>query len=80
MKYTPKLVEQRLHRRRAGHQPGLEHHQRWNLTYNLPSGQQVTNAWNATVTQSGSAVSARNVSFNGSIAPGGTANFGYQGR
>ncbi|SCF40982.1 Cellulose binding domain-containing protein [Micromonospora purpureochromogenes] len=51
----------------------------WNLTYNLPSGQQVTNAWNATVTQSGSAVSARNVSFNGSIAPGGTANFGYQG-
>ncbi|MGB2567583.1 GH12 family glycosyl hydrolase domain-containing protein [Micromonospora citrea] len=51
----------------------------WNLTYNLPSGQRVTNAWNATVTQSGSAVSARNVSFNGSIAPGGTANFGYQG-
>ncbi|MEV4488585.1 cellulose binding domain-containing protein [Micromonospora coxensis] len=51
----------------------------WNLTYNLPTGQQVTNAWNATVTQSGSAVSARNVSFNGSIAPGGTANFGYQG-
>ncbi|MGK5442003.1 GH12 family glycosyl hydrolase domain-containing protein [Micromonospora sp. URMC 105] len=51
----------------------------WNLTYSLPAGQQVTNAWNATVTQSGSAVSARNVSFNGSIAPGGTANFGYQG-
>ncbi|GAB3171563.1 cellulose binding domain-containing protein [Micromonospora palomenae] len=51
----------------------------WNLTYNLPAGQQVTNAWNATVTQSGSAVSARNVGFNGSIAPGGTANFGYQG-
>ncbi|WP_446212982.1 GH12 family glycosyl hydrolase domain-containing protein [Micromonospora sp. IBSANI012] len=51
----------------------------WNLTYNLPAGQQVTNAWNATVTQSGSTVSARNVGFNGSIAPGGTANFGYQG-
>ncbi|MDH6462823.1 hypothetical protein M2302_003004 [Micromonospora sp. A200] len=51
----------------------------WNLTYNLPAGQQVTNVWNATVTQSGSAVSARNVGFNGSIAPGGTANFGYQG-
>lgn len=51
----------------------------WNLTYNLPAGQQVTNAWNATVTQSGSAVSARNVGWNGSIAPGGTASFGYQG-
>ncbi|MFI9639369.1 cellulose binding domain-containing protein [Micromonospora sp. NPDC051925] len=51
----------------------------WALTYNLPSGQQVTNAWNATVTQSGAAVTARNVAFNGTLAPGGTATFGYQG-
>lgn len=51
----------------------------WNLTYSLPSGQQVTNSWNATVSQSGSSVSARNVGHNGSIAPGGTASFGYQG-
>ncbi|MET8365719.1 cellulose binding domain-containing protein [Micromonospora sp. NPDC005194] len=51
----------------------------WTLTYNLPGGQTVTNAWNATVSQSGSAVTARNVSHNGSIAPGGTASFGYQG-
>ncbi|MEV1073586.1 GH12 family glycosyl hydrolase domain-containing protein [Micromonospora parva] len=51
----------------------------WTMNYNLPSGQSVTNAWNATVSQSGSAVTARNVSHNGSIAPGGTASFGYQG-
>ncbi|TNH30526.1 glycosyl hydrolase family 5 [Micromonospora orduensis] len=51
----------------------------WTLTYSLPGGQQVTNAWNATVSQSGSAVTARNVGHNGSIAPGGTASFGYQG-
>ncbi|MDW5329770.1 GH12 family glycosyl hydrolase domain-containing protein [Plantactinospora sp. KLBMP9567] len=51
----------------------------WSLTYDLPSGQQVGNAWNATVTQSGSAVTARNISWNGNIAPGGTASFGYQG-
>ncbi|MEU5959690.1 cellulose binding domain-containing protein [Micromonospora parva] len=51
----------------------------WTMNYNLPSGQTVTNAWNATVSQSGSAVTARNVSHNGSIAPGGTASFGYQG-
>ncbi|MEU7839593.1 cellulose binding domain-containing protein [Micromonospora sp. NPDC049114] len=51
----------------------------WTLTYSLPGGQQVTNAWNATVSQSGSTVTARNVSHNGSIAPGGTASFGYQG-
>ncbi|MDG4779450.1 cellulose binding domain-containing protein [Micromonospora sp. WMMD961] len=51
----------------------------WTLNYSLPSGQTVTNAWNATVNQSGSAVTARNVGHNGSIAPGGTASFGYQG-
>ncbi|MGI5145185.1 GH12 family glycosyl hydrolase domain-containing protein [Plantactinospora sp. CA-294935] len=51
----------------------------WSLTYDLPSGQQVGNAWNATVTQSGSAVTARNIAWNGTIAPGGTASFGYQG-
>ncbi|MEU7917359.1 cellulose binding domain-containing protein [Micromonospora zamorensis] len=51
----------------------------WTLTYSLPSGQQVTNAWNATVSQSGSTVTARNAGHNGSVAPGGTASFGYQG-
>ncbi|GIJ19872.1 GH12 family glycosyl hydrolase domain-containing protein [Micromonospora lutea] len=51
----------------------------WTLAYSLPSGQQVTNSWNATVSQSGSSVTARNVGHNGTIAPGGTASFGYQG-
>ncbi|MEH0933688.1 GH12 family glycosyl hydrolase domain-containing protein [Micromonospora psammae] len=51
----------------------------WALTYQLPAGQQVTNAWNATVTQSGTAVTARNVSYNGTLAPGASTSFGYQG-
>ncbi|MEU4780770.1 cellulose-binding domain-containing protein [Micromonospora sp. NPDC023633] len=51
----------------------------WTLTYNLPAGQQVTSAWNATVSQSGSTVTARNISWNGSLAPGGTASFGLSG-
>ncbi|MFC3504726.1 cellulose binding domain-containing protein [Micromonospora krabiensis] len=51
----------------------------WTLAYTLPAGQQVTNSWNATVSQSGSGVTARNVGYNGTIAPGGTASFGYQG-
>ncbi|MFY1574702.1 GH12 family glycosyl hydrolase domain-containing protein [Verrucosispora sp. WMMD703] len=51
----------------------------WTLAYSLPSGQQVTNSWNATVSQSGSSVTARNVGHNGTISPGGTASFGYQG-
>ncbi|BCJ58276.1 GH12 family glycosyl hydrolase domain-containing protein [Micromonospora endophytica] len=51
----------------------------WTLAYSLPSGQQVTNSWNATVNQSGSSVTARNIGHNGTIAPGGSATFGYQG-
>ncbi|MEU3452962.1 cellulose binding domain-containing protein [Micromonospora sp. NPDC006766] len=51
----------------------------WTLAYNLPSGQQITSSWNATVTQSGSAVTAKNVSYNGTLTPGGSTSFGYQG-
>ncbi|MET7965526.1 cellulose binding domain-containing protein [Micromonospora sp. NPDC005305] len=50
----------------------------WTLNYNLPSGQTITGSWNATVTQSGSAVSARNLSYNGTLAPGASTSFGYQ--
>ncbi|MEV0427097.1 cellulose binding domain-containing protein [Micromonospora sp. NPDC050495] len=51
----------------------------WTLSYNLPSGQTITSAWNATVTQSGSAVTARNVGYNGTLSPGASTSFGYQG-
>ncbi|MFV2084316.1 GH12 family glycosyl hydrolase domain-containing protein [Micromonospora sp. LOL_021] len=50
----------------------------WTLAYQLPAGQTVGNSWNATVTQSGSSVTARNVGWNGTLAPGATASFGYQ--
>ncbi|HEY0803781.1 MAG TPA: endo-1,4-beta-xylanase, partial [Pseudonocardiaceae bacterium] len=42
----------------------------WTLTYSFPGDQKISNAWNATVTQNGAAVSATGVSFNNSIAPG----------
>jgi hypothetical protein len=51
----------------------------WTLTFAFPGSQQVTNAWNATVTQSGAAVTARNVGYNGTIAPNANASFGFQG-
>jgi hypothetical protein len=51
----------------------------WTLTFPFPGDQRVSNAWNATVTQSGAAVTATNVAFNGSVAPGGSASFGFQG-
>ncbi|MFI0508231.1 glycoside hydrolase family 9 protein [Streptomyces sp. WSLK1-5] len=51
----------------------------WRLTWSYPGGQRVTSAWNATVTQSGADVVARNVDWNRAIAPGATASFGVQG-
>ncbi|MFE1459140.1 glycoside hydrolase family 9 protein [Streptomyces sp. NPDC058735] len=51
----------------------------WRLEWSYPGGQRVTSAWNATVTQSGTAVVARNVEWNRVIAAGGTASFGLQG-
>jgi lysophospholipase L1-like esterase len=51
----------------------------WTLGWTFASGQSVTQAWNATVTQSGTAVTARNVGYNGGISTGGTVNFGFNG-
>ncbi|MEU8820010.1 non-reducing end alpha-L-arabinofuranosidase family hydrolase [Actinoplanes sp. NPDC048796] len=51
----------------------------WTLTWSYSAGQTVTQAWNATVTQSGPAVTAANASYNGSIATNGTVSFGFNG-
>jgi hypothetical protein len=51
----------------------------WTLTFSFPGDQKVTSAWNATVTQSGSSVTAKNMSYNGTIAPNGNTSFGFQG-
>jgi acetylxylan esterase len=51
----------------------------WTLTWSFPGDQKVTNAWNATVTQTGSAASATNASYNATIAPAGNVQFGFQG-
>ncbi|GIH19852.1 arabinofuranosidase catalytic domain-containing protein [Rugosimonospora africana] len=51
----------------------------WRLTWNFVTGQSVTQAWNATVSQSGTAVVATNVSYNATIVSGGTAAFGFNG-
>ncbi|MDW5326959.1 PHB depolymerase family esterase [Plantactinospora sp. KLBMP9567] len=51
----------------------------WTVQWNWPGNQQVTNAWNATVTQSGPQVTARNVSYNAAIGIGASVTFGVQG-
>ncbi|MEW9529805.1 cellulose binding domain-containing protein [Microbispora sp. NPDC049125] len=51
----------------------------WALTWTFTTGQSVTQAWNATVTQSGTGVTARNTDYNGTIASNGSVNFGFNG-
>ncbi|MGY1579384.1 glycoside hydrolase family 6 protein [Streptomyces sp. MN13] len=51
----------------------------WSLKWSYAGNQKVTNAWNAKVTQSGTAVTAANESYNGQLATGGSATFGFQG-
>ncbi|MDH6565227.1 hypothetical protein M2160_000248 [Streptomyces sp. SAI-117] len=51
----------------------------WNLAFTLPSGQRITNAWNASVSPSSGSVTATNAGHNASIAPGGQVSFGFQG-
>ncbi|MBU2664109.1 cellulose binding domain-containing protein [Actinoplanes bogorensis] len=51
----------------------------WTLVWTYGNGQTVTQAWNTSLTQSGSTVTARNVSWNGALATNGTASFGFNG-
>ncbi|WNM33606.1 cellulose binding domain-containing protein [Streptomyces sp. Li-HN-5-11] len=51
----------------------------WKLAFTLPSGQQITSVWNASVSPSSGAVTASNVGYNEQITAGGQASFGFQG-
>ncbi len=51
----------------------------WTVAWTWPGDQKVTNAWNAQVTQSGTKVTATNVSYNGAVPAGGSTSFGFQG-
>ncbi|MEU6141308.1 endo-1,4-beta-xylanase [Streptomyces sp. NPDC047081] len=51
----------------------------WRAGWTFGAGQQITQAWNATCTQSGSAVSCANASYNGTVPSGGSVTFGFNG-
>jgi hypothetical protein len=51
----------------------------WTLRWSFGAGQTITQAWNATVTQAGTAVTAVNASYNAALATGGSASFGFNG-
>ncbi len=42
----------------------------WSLKFSFPNGQTITKLWNGSYTQSGSAVTITNLSYNSTIAPG----------
>jgi hypothetical protein len=49
----------------------------WNARFTFPNGQVITQFWSATVTQGGAGVTATNLSWNGSLAPGASTAFGF---
>ncbi|WP_433090141.1 cellulose binding domain-containing protein [Dactylosporangium sp. CA-052675] len=50
----------------------------WTLGFTLPAGQSITSGWNATFSPASGQVSARNVSYNGTLAPGASVDIGFQ--
>jgi hypothetical protein len=50
----------------------------WTLSWTFAGDEHVTSGWSAQVGQSGHAASAANLSYNGTVASGGTVAFGFQ--
>ncbi|WP_433605284.1 extracellular catalytic domain type 1 short-chain-length polyhydroxyalkanoate depolymerase [Dactylosporangium sp. CA-139114] len=50
----------------------------WALAFTLPSGQVITSGWNAQYSPASGAVTARNMSYNGVLAPGASTTIGFQ--
>ncbi|MEU9373627.1 glycoside hydrolase family 18 chitinase [Streptomyces sp. NPDC048255] len=51
----------------------------WTVEWDYPAGTAVTSAWDATVTSSGTHWTAKNLGWNGTLSPGATASFGFNG-
>jgi cellulose 1,4-beta-cellobiosidase len=51
----------------------------WSVKWSYAGNQQVTSGWNAKFSQSGTAVTVANESYNGTIATGGSVSFGFNG-
>jgi mannan endo-1,4-beta-mannosidase len=51
----------------------------WSVALTFANGQTVSQAWNATITGTGSALTARNVSYNGALGAGASTTFGFIG-
>ncbi|MEU4178982.1 glycoside hydrolase family 18 chitinase [Streptomyces sp. NPDC026589] len=51
----------------------------WTIEWDFPSGTTAGSAWDANLTKSGNHYTAKNLSWNGSVAPGASISFGFNG-
>ncbi|MFJ4520901.1 glycoside hydrolase family 6 protein [Streptomyces sp. NPDC088810] len=51
----------------------------WSVKWSYAGNQKITSGWNAKLSQSGTAVTAANESYNGSLATGASVSFGFNG-
>ncbi|MFR9774818.1 cellulose binding domain-containing protein [Micromonospora sp. MS34] len=51
----------------------------WTLSWTFPDGQQITQLWNGSYTQSGAAVTVRDAGWNGNLGAGGSTTAGFTG-
>jgi endoglucanase len=52
---------------------------KWTVTWTMASGQAITQLWNGALTTSGTGVSVKNLSYNGSLAASASTTFGFNG-
>ena len=50
----------------------------WTVTWTLARGQTISQLWNGALTTSGSAVTVKNLSYNGALAANTSTHFGFQ--
>ncbi|GAA2977824.1 hypothetical protein GCM10020227_53090 [Streptomyces flavovirens] len=51
----------------------------WKLGWSFPGGQQISQIWNASHRQDGVKVTVTDAGWNGTVAPGSSAGFGFTG-
>jgi chitinase len=51
----------------------------WTLEWDFPAGTAAGSAWDATVTKTGDHYTAKNVGWNGTVGPGASVSFGFNG-
>ncbi|NUW00487.1 glycoside hydrolase family 18 chitinase [Streptomyces sp. CAI 127] len=51
----------------------------WTIEWDFPSGTAAGSAWDASLTKSGNHYTAKNLSWNGTVAPGASVSFGFNG-